>query len=87
MLNDIPRAPHAHGLFKLKWDLGEATTTTPLPPSAPRGPHFGDRRTFLVRDDRAVEQLYSGGLSQCSSCGLRVEDYAAHLDDHFKENR
>ena len=54
------------------------------------GPDFGDRRTFLVRNDSAVEDLYrsgGGNMKQCSTCGLRVEDYATHLDDHFRENR
>ena len=53
-----------------------------------RGPDFGDRRTFLIRNDSAIKELYnSGGRKQCSTCGLRVENYAKHLDDHFRENR
>ena len=51
------------------------------------GPDFGDRRTFLVRNDSVLEALFSGEMKQCSICGLRVEDYASHLDDHFRENR
>ena len=53
------------------------------------GPDFGDRRTFMVRNRSAIEALYfsGGNRKQCSSCGLRVEEYATHLDDHFKQNR
>ena len=53
------------------------------------GPDFGDRRTFFVRNDSAIRELHfiGGNVKQCSSCGLRVLDYAAHLDDHFKQNR
>ncbi len=60
----------------------------PSLPGADVAPSVNPLDSLLLcqqRPESVLAEMHA--QKQCTSCGLRVSDYAAHLDDHFAENR